>query len=65
MNLALQWILVVTMHSPGGDVIGNTYPEHRFKTQADCMAVAKNIPRIETPMSVKLTATCVRSAGSV
>lgn len=54
----MNWILLISMLSPGGDFIDKVPVE--MPTRAACQQAAKDLPkRGETPMGVQYKAICI------
>ena len=51
------WILIIAMHSPGGDFIDKQ--TMGFNSKKDCVAVRVQLPNLDYPMRVKHKGVCV------
>ncbi len=55
--MTYSWILIIAMHSPGGDFMGkNTVG---FNSQKECEAVKVQLPKLDHPMKVLHKGLCV------
>ena len=51
------WILIIAMHSPGGDFIDKQ--TMGFNSKKDCEAVRVQLPNLDYPMRIKHKGVCV------
>ena len=55
--MTYSWILIIALHTPGGDFIGKN--SVGFHTQKDCESVKVQLANLDSPMKVSHKGLCV------